>query len=881
MSARQAKVAPRRESRIRTVLPTTDVPAPVTLPEHGTERGADLTGVPVTSAQSPTAAAPTTRTRAVSRPQDAVEQQADRAAAIVMRGGRIARGSLGRVRSDPTVIQRQTSGDQPTAPAADTTASGSAASRALSKVVDAAGETEAVRELKRRVLDDPLVKAVKDAVSTPAGIAALVGAGAVGVGALAAGGRELPVQPPSLSLDSVLPGLSAQIVYRGPVNRPTEVSLALTFKPVRHRGQSTQDAYRAETARLAADQLRFRAGLRYPPGSQEAKDQHAVDEAAAQWLAGHSSLPGLGVPLIPLTPGGPTTGPPATAPGDHSSAPADSGPPRDEQPVLRSAAPTSALAGGARPSAVDGQVAAVAPESALRGAGQPLTSAIRAPFETSFGYDFSDVRVHTGATADDAARRLGAEAFTLGSDIAFAQGRFDPTSPVGTHLLAHELAHVVQAGGQAGQGTAIHRFASYSQASQTDGRSAGWRHPTTDSLRVSDDGQMAAEDRGWGQHTNKRAWTTPALVATSNGVLAAQQSLANLRPKPGGQAISGSAPATGTASNLVEIEPFKPAGGGPLDLASDCGSAARQVMGSGPAGKDVAVISHPAEKADDGTTGAIAGGIIGALGGAGVGALIGMSAGPLGALVGGLLGGAAGLIGGIFAGRALGRHDASPAREDFLTPRDYHGGNPTTPEEWSEELFRSEFGSSTREEAYAAYARLSPADRDDFDRRHGINRYARPRIGQGLTVSTEKDMPGFSSGGVRTWNFHYAATVLSSGPDYVTLENAAGWRPDDWIFYMYGTALGQSFDEQQGATRTHGNLHTSFVVEPERSLDVTTRLPTTTLTTRAGSVVLTANTALRLLERRPTAVGPVELRVRVVGGPHDGVEGMVSEADIR
>ena len=121
-------------------------------------------------------------------------------------------------------------------------------------------------------------------------------------------------------------------------------------------------------------------------------------------------------------------------------------------------------------------------------------------FETSFGYDFSDVRVHTGATADDAARRLGAEAFTLGNDIAFAQGRFDPTWSVGTHLLAHELAHVVQAGGQAGQGTAIHRFASYSPASQTDGRSAGWRHPTTDSLRVSDDGQMAVEDRGWG-HT--------------------------------------------------------------------------------------------------------------------------------------------------------------------------------------------------------------------------------------------------------------------------------------------------------------------------------------------------------------------------------------------
>jgi len=399
-------------------------------------------------------------------------------------------------------------------------------------------------------------------------------------------------------------------------------------------------------------------------------------------------------------------------------------------------------------------------------------------------------------------------------------------------------------------------------------------------LRVSDDGQMAVEDHGWGEDTNKRGWTTLPLIATANSILSGQGSRAMLRTRPGGQSINGTAPATGAASALVEIEPYKPVGGGPLDLASDCGHAARQVMGSGPAGRDVAVISRPAEPGNSGAAGAVTGGILGLLGGAGIGALIGMAGGPVGALIGGVIGGVAGLIGGILAGRALGRRPAQPAREQYLSPRPYHGGDPTTPEEWSEEVFRDEFGAGlTREEAYAAYARLSPSERDDFDRRHGINRYATPRIGQGLTVSTEKDMPGFS-GGPGTWNFHYAATILTSGPDYVTLENAAGWDPTHWIYYMYGTALGQSFDEEQGATGTHGTRHTTFVVQPESLLDVHTTGPATTLRTGSGSVSLPIGTSLKVIERRPLPAGASELRVRVVGGPHDGIEGFVPESAV-
>jgi hypothetical protein len=61
-----------------------------------------------------------------------------------------------------------------------------------------------------------------------------------------------------------------------------------------------------------------------------------------------------------------------------------------------------------------------------------------------FGVDLSAVRVHTDQPAADATARLRAAAFTIGTDIAFAAGRYDPASEVGRRLIAHELAHVVQ-----------------------------------------------------------------------------------------------------------------------------------------------------------------------------------------------------------------------------------------------------------------------------------------------------------------------------------------------------------------------------------------------------------------------------------------------------
>lgn len=76
--------------------------------------------------------------------------------------------------------------------------------------------------------------------------------------------------------------------------------------------------------------------------------------------------------------------------------------------------------------------------------GQPLDSVTRGFMESRFGHDFSQVRIHTDAQAAESARSVDAKAYTVGHDIAFDQGHYDPRTESGQHLLAHELAHTIQ-----------------------------------------------------------------------------------------------------------------------------------------------------------------------------------------------------------------------------------------------------------------------------------------------------------------------------------------------------------------------------------------------------------------------------------------------------
>jgi hypothetical protein len=74
------------------------------------------------------------------------------------------------------------------------------------------------------------------------------------------------------------------------------------------------------------------------------------------------------------------------------------------------------------------------------GGGQPLPAPVQAKMERALGHDFANVRVHSGAEAPS----IGALAFTRGSHIHFAPGRYNPHTAAGQRVLGHELAHVVQ-----------------------------------------------------------------------------------------------------------------------------------------------------------------------------------------------------------------------------------------------------------------------------------------------------------------------------------------------------------------------------------------------------------------------------------------------------
>jgi hypothetical protein len=125
------------------------------------------------------------------------------------------------------------------------------------------------------------------------------------------------------------------------------------------------------------------------------------------------------------------------------------------------------------------------------GGGLPLPSAVQAHLEGVFGASFGDVRVHLGGEA----ARIGALAFTHGTDLYFAPGQYQPHTAHGLHLLGHELAHVVQQ------------------------RSGRVRNPLGAGLAVIRDPAMEAEADRMGQRAARQPVAGPAgLIQARNPV---------------------------------------------------------------------------------------------------------------------------------------------------------------------------------------------------------------------------------------------------------------------------------------------------------------------------------------------------------------------------
>jgi len=361
----------------------------------------------------------------VNQSGDRFEQEADRMADFVVRGGNrgpmLSNYSLGALqREEPKTPPKPNNYDE-----------------AISKILDALKETPVAKELQAKAAGMG-----KDFAASVEG-KVIIGSSLGGaLAAIIATNSKLPMQIPELPLDFISPGLKAKITWEGPVQQPTNASLVLTTKsgvsfgasytktpaagskPEEQRaglsltiplggssekkkgGPTASEKYRSETARIAAEQEQFRAGMKTPGEKKDDKD--FVDSYVRSKVDPTNPL---GLPPLKK---------------------------KEDLLLMRKAPNESSAAGATAPPIVD---------EVLQSSGEPLEGAARALMEERFGHDFGDVRIHRDARAAESARAVHAEAYTVGRDIVFNSAGFAPHTEMGRRLLAHELTHVVQQNG--------------------------------------------------------------------------------------------------------------------------------------------------------------------------------------------------------------------------------------------------------------------------------------------------------------------------------------------------------------------------------------------------------------------------------------------------
>ena len=153
--------------------------------------------------------------------------------------------------------------------------------------------------------------------------------------------------------------------------------------------------------------------------------------------------------------------------------PGEKGDPFADDKEDKEVSPKRAQSGAVIPSDLESRI------DASHGGGRALDPGTRGFMQSRFGYDFSGVRIHTGAGAESMNRDIRSFAFTSGSDIFFNSGQYRPETDSGRHLLAHELTHVVQQNGQRGGGGIVHEKTDPRLISRAGKAEEKWYHHHT------------------------------------------------------------------------------------------------------------------------------------------------------------------------------------------------------------------------------------------------------------------------------------------------------------------------------------------------------------------------------------------------------------------
>jgi len=452
--------------------------------------------------------------------------------------------------------------------------------------------------------------------------------------------------------------------------------------------------------------------------------------------------------------------------------------------------------------------------------------------QSSFGrHHVTGVQAYTGSKATSASEAMGAEAYATGSKVAFGG---TPTM----HTAAHEAAHIVQQragvslkGGVGAAGDQYEQHADAVADMVVQGKSA---EPLLDQMapsgssgasvqkhvqryakvsgkpydRLSDDGKLAVVDHG------KVGWAESANLNNTNVILKAQNSKAQV--KETGGTIKVKPP--GRSSPERTLSQFRmeeeASAGTELDLVDDCGTANQQLMGAKTAGSWSFVAANKR-----GTTQEFTG--------------------------------------------------ESAYQGDDRAP----GGTVSTTEKLSGQIyiriFEREFGKKlNRTDALKEWGKLSASKKRSLSRKYGINEFAKPKVGQGITIGSERDIPGAAGGG---YNFHFGLNLVESGHDYITLEDydSSGVK---YYLDMYGPeSKGQAWAQDSGNTGAMGGETTTMVVvHPEMTKgEVNAEVKIVDdPATGANPVKLLLGTGVQILRH-----GRTHMKIKVLAGPEAGKEG--------
>ncbi len=203
----------------------------------------------------------------------------------------------------------------------------------------------------------------------------------------------------------------------------------------------------------------------------------------------------------------------STAPGKVPSAAGSSEPAAPADTAGPAGANNSApSAAEAESPGADGGTAPAAVEQAIgrmqQGPAERLQPELKSDLESHIGADLGAVRLHTDRAAGEASEALNARAFTVGQDVFFGPGQYDPDSSGGRHLIAHEVAHTVQQGGGLAAARRIQRSPNASQPPAAEEK--------------KDPAEEVSELKGddWSIDFETSRFTVPALkLPTINGVL--------------------------------------------------------------------------------------------------------------------------------------------------------------------------------------------------------------------------------------------------------------------------------------------------------------------------------------------------------------------------